>query len=105
MLTGMTEDIDTTIQVYSGLRLDSEYDRWQRMDAWFQAEASLAAGGALIGAMLGAGWPGWGLGNAKALNGFVAPTFGFTALFLFGFSIYFLLEGRLLRNIAVQLAG
>jgi hypothetical protein len=69
------------------------------MDAWFQADAVIGAGrGALIGAMFGAGWLGWGLGNARAFNGFVAPTFGFTALFLFASSIYFLRKGRLLRK-------
>ena len=69
------------------------------MNAWFQANAIVGAGrGALISAMFGAGWLGWGLGNANAFNGFVAPAFGFTALFLFAFSIYFLRKGRLLRK-------
>ena len=54
--------------------------------------------GALISAMFGAGWLGWGLGNAKAFNGFVGPMFGFTALFLFACSIYFIRQGRLLRK-------
>ena len=65
------------------------------MDAWFQADAVIGAG---RGAMFGAGWLGWGLGNARAFNGFVAPTVGFTALFLFASSIYFLQKGRLLRK-------
>jgi|ERR1017187_9735325 hypothetical protein len=69
------------------------------MDAWFQADAVIGAGrGALIGAMFGAGWLGWGVGNARAFNGFVTPTVGFTALFLFASSIYFLQKGRLLRK-------
>jgi hypothetical protein len=69
------------------------------MDSSSQAEAVIGAGrGALIGAMFGAGWLGWGLGNAKAFNGFTAPTFGFTALFLFACSIYFIRKGRLLRK-------
>ena len=69
------------------------------MDSSLQAEALIgAARGAVIGAMAGAGWLGWGLGNAKAYNGFVAPAFGFTALFLFACSVYFLREGRRLRK-------
>jgi hypothetical protein len=69
------------------------------MDLSFQAEAVLGAGrGALITAMFGAGWLGWGLGSAKAFNGFIAPTFGFMALFLLSCSIYFLRRGRLLRK-------
>jgi hypothetical protein len=68
-------------------------------DHSLQAEALTGAGrGAVIGAMAGAGWLGWGLGNAKAYNGLVAPAFGFTALFLFACSIYFLREGRRLRK-------
>ena len=43
--------------------------------------------GALISAMFGVGWLGWGLGTAKAFNGFVAPLFGCTALLLFACSI------------------
>jgi len=48
--------------------------------------------------MFGAGWLGWGLGQAKAFNGFTGPTFGFTALLLFASSIYVLRKGRLLRK-------
>ncbi len=69
------------------------------MDPSFQADAVIGAGrGALISAMFGAGWLGWGLGNAKAFNGFVGPTFGFTALFLFACSVYFIRKGRLLSK-------
>ena len=69
------------------------------MDSSFQAEGLLGAGrGALITAMFGAGWLGWGLGSARAFNGFIAPTFGFTALFLLFCSIYFIRKGRLLRR-------
>jgi hypothetical protein len=69
------------------------------MDSSFQAEGVLGAGrGALITAMFGAGWLGWGLGSDRAFNGFVAPTFGFTALFLLFCSIYFIRKGRLLRK-------
>jgi hypothetical protein len=65
----------------------------------FQAEDIIRAGrGALICAMFGAGWLGWGLGNAKAFNGFVAPTFGFMALFLLACPIYFIRKGRQLRK-------
>jgi hypothetical protein len=51
--------------------------------------------------MFGAGWLGWGLGSAKAFNGFVGPTFGFTALFLFACSIHFIRKGRTLRKQSV----
>ena len=54
--------------------------------------------GALISAMFGAGWLGWGLGIAKSFNGFVAPMFGFMALLLFVCSIYFIRKGRMLRK-------
>ena len=57
-----------------------------------------ASRGALISAMFGAGWLGWGLGIARAFNGFVAPLFGCTALFLFACSIYFNHKGRRLRK-------
>lgn len=69
------------------------------MDTSFQAEAVIGAGrGALIGAMFGAGWLGWGLGDAKAFNGFIGPTFGFMALALLACSIYVIRKGRLLRK-------
>ena len=69
------------------------------MDSSSQAEAVIGAGrSALIGAMFGAGWLGWGLGSAKAFNGFTAPTFGFMALLLITGSIYFIRKGRLLRK-------
>ena len=69
------------------------------MDPLLQANAVIGIGrGALISAMFGAGWLGWGLGNAKAFNALVGPTFGFTALFLFACSIYFIRKGRLLRK-------
>jgi hypothetical protein len=68
------------------------------MNPSLQAEAVIGAGrSALIGAMFGAGWLGWGLGSARAFNGFTAPTFGFLALFLFAGSIYFIHKGSLLR--------
>ncbi len=69
------------------------------MNASSQVEAVVGAGrGALVGAMFGAGWLGWGLGRAEAFNGFTAPAFGFTALLLFAGSIYFVHKGRLLRK-------
>jgi hypothetical protein len=62
-----------------------------------KGQAVIGAGrGALVAAMFGAGWLGWGLGADKAFNGFVGPTFGFTALFLFSCSIYVIRRGRLL---------
>jgi len=69
------------------------------MDASFQAEAVIGAGrGALIVAMFGAGWLGWGLGQARAFTGFVGPAFGFIELFLLACSIYVIRKGRLLRK-------
>jgi hypothetical protein len=74
-------------------------DGGRRTDPSSPPDAVIGLGrGALISAMFGAGWLGWGLGNAKAFNGFVAPTFGFTALFLFACSIYFIRKVRLLRK-------
>jgi hypothetical protein len=69
------------------------------MDLSSQAITEIGRGrGALISAMFGAGWLGWGLGKANAFNGLVGPTFGFTALFLFACSIYFIRKGLLLRK-------
>jgi hypothetical protein len=55
--------------------------------------------------MFGAGWLGWGLGTAKAFNGFVAPLFGGTALFLFACSVYFIRKGRGLRKQRLAAGG
>jgi uncharacterized protein DUF7010 len=64
-----------------------------------QALAIIGAGrGAVVRAMFGSGWLGWGLGVAKAYNGFVAPIFGFTMLFLLAYSIHIIRTGRLLRK-------
>jgi hypothetical protein len=64
-----------------------------------QAEAVVGAGrGALIVAMGGAGWLGWGLGEARAFGGAVGSTFGFVALFLWACSIYTIRKGRILRK-------
>ena len=69
------------------------------MDPSLQAEAVIGAGrGALIVAMFGAGWLGWGLGQARAFNGFVGPAFGFTELILLACSIYVIRKGRRLRK-------
>jgi hypothetical protein len=69
------------------------------MDPSFQAEAVAGAGrGALIVAMFGAGWLGWGLGVANAFNGIVGPAFGLSELALFGCAIYAILKGRRLRK-------
>jgi hypothetical protein len=63
------------------------------------AESVVGAGrGALIEAMFGAGWLGWGLGEAKAFNGFTGPVFGFSALLLWGCAIYMIRSGRKLRK-------
>lgn len=69
------------------------------MDPSIKAQDITHAGrGALIGAMFGSGWLGWGLGSANAFNSFVGPLFGFTSLFLLAGSIYFVRKGRLLRK-------
>ncbi|HEY6490019.1 MAG: hypothetical protein WCC26_07315 [Terracidiphilus sp.] len=57
-----------------------------------------AGRGALVEAMFGAGWLGWGLGEAKAFNGVTGPTFGCLTLLLLACSIYILRRGRLLRK-------
>jgi hypothetical protein len=68
-------------------------------DAPFQPEAVVRTGrGALIVAMFGTGWLGWGLSVAKAFNGFTAPAFGFVTLLLIACSIYVIHKGRLLRK-------
>ncbi len=70
-----------------------------RIDPAFRARAVVGAGrGALVEAMFGAGWLGWGLGTANAFNGLTGPTFGLTALFLLVCSIYVIRRGRLLRK-------
>jgi hypothetical protein len=62
-----------------------------------QAQAVIGAGRcALIVAMFGAGWLGWGLGGAKAFNGFVGPLFGFLVLGLLVCSARVIYRGRLL---------
>lgn len=64
-----------------------------------RAEAVVGAGrGALIVAMFGAGWLGWGLCTAKAFNGFVGPAFGLLELFLVACSIYTIRTGRRLSK-------
>jgi len=69
------------------------------MNPSYQAEAVVGAGrGALIVAMFGAGWLGWGLGEAKAFTGVVGPAFGMTELFLLACSIYVIRKGRRLRK-------
>ena len=69
------------------------------IDLSFQAQAVVGAGrGALVEALFGAGWLGWGLGEAKAFNGFTGPMFGFMTLLLLACSIFVLRRGRLLRK-------
>ena len=69
------------------------------MDRSLQVEALIGAGrGALIVGMFGAGWLGWGLGEARAFNGVVGPAFGFMELFLLACSIYVIQKGRRLRK-------
>jgi hypothetical protein len=67
------------------------------MDSSFRAETVAGAGrGALIIACAGAGWLGWGLGEANAFNAVVGPAFGCMALILWVWSIYTIRKGRLL---------
>jgi hypothetical protein len=68
-------------------------------DRSLQAEAVLGAGrGALIVAMFGAGWLGWGLGLAHAFTGLVGPVFGSVALLLWISSTYTIRKGRLFQK-------
>lgn len=57
-----------------------------------------AGRGALIFAMFGSGWLGWGLGGAKAFTPTVGFVFGLIGLFLTACSVYFIREGRSLKN-------
>ncbi|MGO8816228.1 MAG: hypothetical protein ACLQVG_16445 [Terriglobia bacterium] len=69
------------------------------MDRFFQADSVLGAGrGSLVSAMFGAGWLGWGLGEAKAFTGYVGLVFGLMELGLLGCSIYVVTKGRRLRK-------
>jgi hypothetical protein len=69
------------------------------LDLSAQAETVVGAGrGGLIMAMFGAGLLGWGLGVAKAFNAAIGPALGFTALFLWAWSIYTIRKGRHLRR-------
>jgi len=71
----------------------------ERTNLHSRAQAVVGAGrGALVEAMFGAGWLGWGLGVARAFNGFTGPTFGFMTLLLLACSIYILRKGRQLRK-------
>jgi hypothetical protein len=70
------------------------------MDSSYQAQAVVGAGrSALIGAMFGSGWLGWGLGVTKAFEiGFVGPALGLLTIFLCACSIYTIVNGRRLRR-------
>lgn len=69
------------------------------MEPSAQAEAVIGAGrGALVEAMFGSGWLGWGLGGAHGFNGLTGPALGFTTLFLMGWSIYTIEKGRRFRK-------
>ncbi len=69
------------------------------VDPSFQAEAVVGAGrGALMVAMFGAGWLGWGLSAARAFTGFVGPVFGLIEIFLLACSIRAIRKGRKLRK-------
>jgi hypothetical protein len=65
-----------------------------------QAEIVAGAGrGALVTALAGAGWLGWGLGVAQAYNAVVGSIFGAVALFLWIWSVYAIRTGRALRRL------
>src|SRR5579872_2836495 len=69
------------------------------MDKSAQAEfVAGAARGALVTALAGAGWLGWGLGVAQAYNAVVGSIFGAVALFLWIWSVYTIRTGRALRR-------
>jgi len=69
------------------------------MDTSFEVEAVIGAGrGALVVAMFGAGWLGWGLGQARAFAGLVGPVFGAMALLLWIGSISTIRKGHWLRQ-------
>lgn len=64
-----------------------------------QPDRVIGAGrGALIIAMAGAGWLGWGLSVAQVYNAVVAPIFGTIAISLWAWSIYAMRTGRALRR-------
>jgi hypothetical protein len=70
-----------------------------RMNPAFCADDLIgAARGALVESMFGAGWLGWGLGQARVFNGFSGPAFGLTALVLAACSIFAIRKGRLLKK-------
>jgi hypothetical protein len=82
----------------AGLNSRTSIER-ETLDLPTQAQAVIGAGrGALVEAMFGAGWLGWGLGEAKVFNGFTGPLFGFMTLLLPACSIYVLRRGRMLRR-------
>lgn len=67
------------------------------MEQPLQPRRVLRAGrGALIIAMAGAGWLGWGLSVAQVYNAVVAPIFGTVAISLWVLSIYAMRTGRAL---------
>jgi hypothetical protein len=69
------------------------------MEQPLQPSRVIGAGrGALILAMAGAGWLGWGLSVAQVYNAVVAPIFGTVAISLWGWSIYVMRTGRALHR-------
>jgi hypothetical protein len=70
------------------------------MEQTLQPGRVIGAGrGALILAMAGAGWLGWGLSCARAFNVVVAPIFGTVAIFLWAWSIHACAGGGALRRL------
>lgn len=67
------------------------------MELPLQPRRVIRAGrGALVLAMAGAGWLGWGLSVAQVYNAVVAPLFGTVAISLWVWSIYAMRTGRAL---------
>jgi hypothetical protein len=69
------------------------------MEEPMQPDRIAGAGrGALVLAMAGAGWLGWGLGAAHAYNAIVAPIFGVATIFLWAWALSTMRAGRALRR-------
>lgn len=74
-------------------------ERTEKMERPEQGDVIAGAGrGALILAMAGSGWLGWGLGTAQAFNAVTGPIFGFASILLWICSIYAIRAGRTLRR-------
>jgi hypothetical protein len=76
------------------------------MDKSAQGGVISGAGrGALILAMAGSGWLGWGLGSARAFNAVTGSIFGLVSVLLWVWSIRTILAGRALRSQSAATTG